>query len=145
MSSCARNITHFLVFVLCAVALRPNLHSFGHTASLPAPPPSRSISVSSVRVCVPVRGVACLASGTACHAACRAQPVLVRWGLGSPPAGYMGRAGGGAVDTSRRKNSKKAFSTLLLPKPTPPSQNETHPIVQVSKNFKKYKKTPFGA
>lgn len=30
-------------------------------------------------------------------------------GLGSPPLGYMGRAGGGVVDTSRRKNSKKTF------------------------------------
>jgi len=111
--------------LLCAVALRPNLHSFGHAPRPPAP-----------------------AAGTICPALAvwyRVQAFRVRWGLGAPPAGYMGSAGGGVVDTSRRKNSKKAFSVFLLPTPTPPSQNETHPIVQVSKNSKKYKKTPFGA
>jgi hypothetical protein len=45
-------------------------------------------------------------------------------GLGSPPLGYMGRAVGGVVDTSRRKNSKKAFSPYPPPlfctkRPTP--------------------------
>nr|DAY97064.1 MAG TPA: DNA-directed RNA polymerase III subunit [Caudoviricetes sp.] len=40
---------------------------------------------------------------------------------------------------------KGVFSGFVLPTPTPPSQNETYLIVQVSKFSEKYKKTPFGA
>nr|DAM27978.1 MAG TPA: hypothetical protein [Caudoviricetes sp.] len=50
----------------------------------------------------------------------------------------MGRAGGGAVDTSRRKNSKKAFflptPSFLLKKP--------YPLLSISKISRKNKKTP---
>ena len=56
-------------------------------------------------------------------------------GLGSPPLGYMGRAGGGVVDTSRRKNSKKAFSL-----PTHPffsAQNAPTPIVNLKNSAQK--------
>lgn len=84
-------------------------------------------------------GAACPASGRVCRAL---RGLLWFWhglrgclrcavcsgalGLGSPPLGYMGRAGGGGVvDTSRRKNSKKAFLFLPTPSflrkiPTPP-------------------------
>lgn len=87
-----------------------------------------------------------LASGTACAAACAVQPVRVRWGLGSPPEGYTGSAGGGAGHARDKIfQRKRRFSAFLLPTPTPPSQIQTNLIVQVSKNSKKYKKTPFGA
>lgn len=52
-------------------------------------------SVPSVRACVSCPAWSVLASGTACAAACDVQAVRVRWGLGSPPAGYTGIAGGG--------------------------------------------------
>jgi hypothetical protein len=85
-------------------------------------------------------GVVCLASGTACAAACGVQTVRVRWGLGSPPAGYMGRAGGWVVDTSRRKNSKKAFSS-----PTHPlfSAKNTPPHIVNLKNSAQKQKDPY--
>ena len=93
-------------------------------------------SMFSVRVCVSGRGTACPASGTACPAACDVQSFRVRWGMGSPPLGYIGRAGGGAVDTSRRKNSKKAFSLPTHPSflhkspPTPYCQSQKFPQKQ---------------
>ena len=72
------------------------------------------------------------------------RPSRCAGGLGSPPAGYTGSAVGG-VGHARDKifQRKRRFSASLSLTPTPPSQNETHPIVQVSKNSKKYKKTPF--
>ena len=84
--------------------------------------------------------------GAACPASGRVQSVRARWELGSPPAGYTGSAGGG-VGHARDKifQRKRRFQGFALPTPTPPSQNETYLIVQVSKNSKKYKKTPFGA
>lgn len=80
-----------------------------------------------------------LVFGMVCSATCRAQSFRVRWGLGSPPAGYMERAGGGAVDTSRRKNSKKAF--LLPTHPLFSAQNIPPPL-PISKISRKNKKTP---
>lgn len=59
--------------------------------------------------------------------------------LGSPPLGYMGRAGGVAVDTSRRKNSKKAF---FLPTNHLFSAQNTPPLLPISKISRKNKKTP---
>lgn len=101
-------------------------------------------SVPSVRACVSCPAWSVLASGTACAAACDVQAVRVRWGLGSPPAGYTGIAGGG-VGHARDKifQRKRRFSGFVLPTPTPPSQNKSYLIVQVSKNSEKYKKTPF--
>ena len=87
--------------------------------------PNLPVQRASVRACVPVRGVVCPASGTVCAGGWG----LHRRGIQRPPS--------------------PARSVALPPKkqkrPTPPSQNETHPIVQVSKNSEKYKKTPFGA
>ena len=83
-------------------------------------------SVSSVRACVSVCGLlwaVCLASGTPCAAACAVQPVRVRWGLGSPPLGYMERARGRVVYSSHRKNSKKAF--FGVPSPHLPHPHKT--------------------
>nr|DAD76637.1 MAG TPA: hypothetical protein [Siphoviridae sp. ctOVO10]DAP46489.1 MAG TPA: hypothetical protein [Caudoviricetes sp.] len=62
----------------------------------------------------------------------------MRWGLGSPPAGYTGSTGGG-VGHARDKifQRKRRFLVPISPTPTPSSQNETHLIVQVSKNSKK--------
>lgn len=40
----------------------------------------------------------CPGSGTVCPVACDVQPFRVCWGLGSPPAGCIGSAGGGAGD-----------------------------------------------
>nr|DAK97442.1 MAG TPA: hypothetical protein [Caudoviricetes sp.] len=59
-------------------------------------------SASSVRACVP-----CLAWSVLPPVVCRRSGCA--GGLGSPPAGYIGSAWGGVVDTSRRKNSKKTF------------------------------------
>lgn len=82
----------------------PYLHSFGHTPRPPAPAavPISRCSVSSVLACVP-----CLAWSTLLLVL-RSRSGCAGVGRGTP-AGYMGRAWGGAVDTSRRKNSKKAF------------------------------------
>jgi len=75
-----------------------------------------------------------------CPAACRVPSFRVRWGLGSPPLGYMGRAGGGVVDTLRRKNSKKAFSI-----PTTPSflHKSPHPLLPISKIPPQKQKDPY--
>ena len=89
-------------------------------------------SVSSVWACVSVRGVVC-------PAACAVQSVRVRLGLESPPLGYMGRAGGGVVAASRRKNSKKGV--LSLPPPLFCSKSP-HPHCQSQKFHRKTKKTP---
>ena len=60
------------------------------------------------------------------------------------PAGHIGSAWGGAGHARDKIfQRKRRFSVFPLPTPTPSSQSETHPIVQVSKNSKKYKKTPF--
>lgn len=103
-------------------------------------------SVSSVRGVCALPCVVCFASSTACPAARYVQAVRVRWGLGSPPAGYTGSAGSG-VGHARDKifQRKSRFSEFVLLTPTPPSQNETYLIVQVSKFSEKYKKAPFGA
>lgn len=120
----------------------PYLHSFGHTQH-PA----------AVTICPawPVwyrvqTGAACPAFGRryamvlVCPAACDVQSVRVRWGLGSPPLGYMGSAGGGVVDTSRRKNSKKAF--LLPTHPLFSAQNALPPIANLKK-FPQKQKNPY--
>ena len=122
-----------------------------HCADTPAPPSFRSTrrGLSGIE-CRPVQRVqrpgvcavcavscvVCLASGTACAAACRVQSVRVRWGLGSPPAGYIAAAKPRPVSPATTEKIKKT---------TPPSQTKTHLIVQVSKFSEKYKKTSFGA
>ena len=115
--------------------------------ALQRPPPSRSprvaclvsgadrCSVSSVWACVSVRrvlhGLPCCLRCAVCSGA------LWLW---SPPAGYIGRAGGWAVDTSRRKNSKKAFSPPAHPLCS--AQNTPTPIVNL-KNFPQKQKDPY--
>lgn len=126
------------------------VHFAGHTARPPAP------AAVTIYLAWPVwhrvqTGAACPASGrrsalvlarpgisgTACAAACAAQPFRVRWsGQESPPAGYTAAAQPCPVSLSTTEKIKKA---------PPPSQNDTHLIVQVSKNSKKYKKAPLGA
>lgn len=104
-------------------------------------------SVCSVRACVLVRGLSwavCLASGTACAAACRVQPVRVRWGWGSPPEGYTRSAGGG-VGHARDKifQRKRRFSGVV--------SQTTHPILTKRnvchcaslQKFQKIQKDPF--
>nr|DAQ34824.1 MAG TPA: hypothetical protein [Caudoviricetes sp.] len=95
-------------------------------------------------------GAACLVSSAdrcsvssvrACRGLCFwvRWPVLLFWGWKlPPPLGYMGRAGGwGGQSLDFRSPRKRRFSAFILPTPTPPSQNETHLIVQVSKFSKK--------
>nr|DAF16059.1 MAG TPA: hypothetical protein [Caudoviricetes sp.] len=93
-------------------------------------------------------GAACPASGRvclyavscmACPAACAVQSVRVRWGWQGSPVGYTGRAGGGVVDTLRRKNSKKAF---LFPTHPLFSAQNAPPLLSISKIPRKNKKTP---
>jgi len=63
------------------------------------------------------------------------------------PSGCAGVQGGTGGAYSRRPAPPGQSRHLRKNKkrPTPPSQNETYLVVQVSKNSKKYKKTPFGA
>jgi hypothetical protein len=103
-------------------------------------------SVPSARACV----VPCMVCPGTCPALVLARPALLSrsgcaggWGLhlwgiwGEPWVGWS---------TPRvEKIQKRRFSGLVPPTPTPPSQNETYLIVQVSKFSEKYKKTPFGA
>lgn len=53
----------------------------------------------------------CVVSCAVCPAVCGSpQSVRVRWGLGSPPAGYMGRAGGvGGQSLDFRSPRKRRF------------------------------------
>ena len=97
-------------------------------------------SVSSVWACVSVRVLlwaVCLASGTACATACDVQAVRVRWRVqGDTGGAYSRRPAPPGQSRHHRKNKKDQ---------PPPSQTKTHPIVQVSKNSKKYKKAPLWA
>lgn len=80
-----------------------------------------------------------LVSGTDCTAVCAVQSFRVRWGH----LGGMGpEAQVGVVSPVSSDQNKKGVS---LANTTPPSQIQTHLIVQVSKNSEKYKKAPFGA
>lgn len=130
----------------------PNLHSFGHAATPSSPPPPsrsarrslsdigcRRCSVPSVRTCV-----SCLVWSALLPVACCCSG---RAGVGGgAPEGYTGNAGGGGGSiVSVEKIQKRRFSGFVLPTPTPPLQNETYLIVQVSKNSEKNKKTPYGA
>lgn len=79
-------------------------------------------SVFSALGCVPCLAWSALASGTAFPAACAVQSVRMRWGLGSPPAGYTAAAQPRPVSPVTTEKIKKAQ------KITPP------PIVNL-KNF----------
>lgn len=85
------------------------VHFAGHTAH---PPASRRRldrpGVSIVRACVSVRGVVCLASGTACPAARAVQSVRVRWGWGLHRRGIWGTPGVGQVSPVTTEKIKKA-------------------------------------
>lgn len=120
----------------------PYLHSFGHAATPSSPPPpSRSArrGLSGIG-CRPVQRVqqpgVCVVPCMGCLAVCAVQSARVRWGLGSPPAGYTAAA---------LPRPVSPVTTEKIKKTTPPSQNETYLIVQVSKNSEKNKKTPYGA
>ena len=132
-----------------------NLLSFGHT---PRPPafrrrPDRPAWPVWYRV---QTGAACPVSGRVCRCVAwpalhLARPALLPVlcslsgcaGAGVSTSGVYGASRGVGWSTPRvEKIQKRRFSEGVLPTPTPPSQNETHPIVQVSKNSKKYKKTP---
>lgn len=118
------------------------VHFAGHTAC--PPPPCRRYdlpgaaclvssvdrcSVSSVRACASVRGVVCLASGTACPAACSVQSIRVRWSGRGAPAGYTTTAQPRPVSLSTTEKIKKA-------------QKTPHPLLSISKISRKNKKTP---
>lgn len=97
-------------------------------------------------------GAACPAFGRVCRAL---SGLLWFWhglrcavcsgalGLGSPPAGYMGRAGGGAVDTSRRKNSKKAFFGVRVANTHPTFTKRNLSDCASLQKFQKIQKDPF--
>ena len=97
---------------------------------------------ASGRVAFALHGLR-LASGAACAAVCRVHFVRVRWGLGSPPLGYMERAGGRAVDTSRRKNSKKAFFGVRAANTHPTFTNPNPSDCAILQKFQKIQKDPF--
>lgn len=138
------------------------VHFSEHIADSPAPAavPIAPRGLSGIR-CRTVQRVQCLGvcralhglpwylprpgSGTACPAACAVQFVRVRWGWGLHLWGIWVAPGVGWSTPRVEKIQKRRFPGFALPRPTPLSQNETHLIVQVSKNSKKYKKTPFGA
>ena len=155
--ACATNVFKNEIYFL-SVAICPNLHSFGRAACPPAHAAGTICPARPVWYRVQT-GAACPASERMCRRVAQSALHLARpaplpvlcslsgcaggWGLHR--RGIQGAPGVGWVDSLRRKNSKKAFSAFLLPTPTTPSQNETHQIVQVSKNSKKYKKTPHEA
>lgn len=129
----------------------PYLHSFGRAAHSPAP---AAILICPARPVLyrgrPVQRVQLLGGRSALAlarpgsgAACDVQPVRVRWGLGLHRRGIWGEPGGGVVDTSRRKNSKKAFSGGCAAN-THPTFTKRHPsdcaILQI---FRKIQKDPF--
>lgn len=116
------------------------VHFAGHTAR---PPASRHwydlqdaaclvssadrCSVYSVRACVPVRDVVCLA-------ACAVQAVRVRWGLGSPPAGYIAAAQPRPVSLSTTEKIKKTHPTFT---------NQNPSDCAILQKFQKIQKDPF--
>lgn len=83
-------------------------------------------------------------SGTACPAACDVQAVRVRWGLGSPPAGYIGSAGGGAGHARDKIfQRKRRFSGVVLPTHTPTSTKRNLSDCASLQKFQKIQKDPF--
>ena len=113
------------------------------------PPPLRSArrGLSGIG-CRPVQRVqrpgVCVVPCVVCPATCYVQAVRVRWGAWVSTGGvYRQRRGGVGHARDKIFQRKRRFSWFVLLTPTPPSQNETYLIVQVSKNSKKYKKTPF--
>lgn len=91
--------------------------------------PGAACLVSSADRCSALGCVPCLAWSALVLARPALLPVMCRLSgyagrCREPPAGYMGRAGSGAVDTSRRKNSKKGVS----PSYPPPLFCAKHPI-----------------
>ena len=121
-----------------------------HCAGTSAPPPSRSArrgmsGIECRRVQRVQRSGVCVVPCVACAAACAVQSVRVCWGLGLHLWGIWGEPGVGWSTPRVEKIQKRRFSVFVLPIPTPPSQNKSYLIVQVSKNSEKYKKTPFGA
>ena len=148
MSSCACNITHFLVFAFARRCVLSASAQF-RTHCLPSSTRRRydlpdaaclassadRCSVSIVRACVP-----CLAWSALLPVMCN--PSGCDGVLGSPPLGYMGRAGGGVVDTSRRKNSKKAFFGVPLANPHPTFTNQNPSDCASLQKFRKIQKGP---
>ena len=63
--------------------------------------------------------------------------------LGSPPAGYTGSTGSGVVDTSRRKNSKKAFFGVRAANTHPTFTNQNPSDCASLQKFRKIQKDPF--
>ena len=121
------------------------LHSFGHVARRYDLPGAACLvsgadrcSVSSVRACVPVRGVVCLASGTACPAACRVRSFRVRWAGVSTSGAYGASRGWGWSIVSVEKIQKRRFLHIT------PSflRKSPRPLLPISKIFRKNKKTP---
>lgn len=115
--------------------------------ALQRPPPVRSSrrGLSGIE-CSPVQRVQLLGGQVpgqtarpGSGAACDVQPARVRWGLGLHLWGIWGEPGGGVVDASRRKNSKKAF---FLPTHPLFSAQNTPPPLPISKISRKNKKTP---
>ena len=136
------------------------VHFGGHVAGSPAPaavPICPAWVVSGIE-CGPVQrvqrpGVCALPCvvcpgicppwfwhGLPCCLCCAVCPGAL--GLGSPPAGYMGRAGGGVVDTSRRKNSKKALLGIHAANTHPTFTNQNSSDCASLQIFRKNKKTP---
>lgn len=88
----------------------------------------------------------CPGSGTACPATCAVQSVRMRWGWGLHRRGIQAALGvGWVMPAIKFFKEKGVFRVSYCKLPTPPSQIRTHPIVQVSKNSEKNKKTPYGA
>ena len=96
-------------------------------------------SVSSVRACVPCLAWSALHLARPALLSVLCSPSGYAGGWGLHLRGIQGAPGVGQVMPAHSETHKKAFFSFI---PTPPSQIKTHSIVQVSKNSKKYKKTP---
>ncbi len=125
------------------------VHFAGHTASPPAPPPSRSTrhGLSGIE-CRPVQrvlhGLPCIWHGLRCCLCCAVRPGALSAGVSTGGA-YSRRPAPPGECRDKIFQRKRRFSEFVLLTPTPPSQNETYLVVQVSKFSEKYKKAPFGA
>lgn len=144
MSSCTRNITHFLVFA-CVRHCAPSKSAQFRTHCTPS-------SAAAVTIC-PARpiwyrvqtGAARSASGRVCRAlhglpCCLLCAVcLGALGCRESPAGYIAAAQPRPVSSAKNLQNKKGVLSL----PTPSFLRKTpHPHLNLSKFSRKNKKTP---
>lgn len=87
--------------------------------------------------------VVCLASGTACPAACAVQSVRVRWGLGLHLWGIWGEPGVGQVMPAIKFFKEKGVFGVPLANTHPTFTNQNPSNCAILQKFQKIQKDPF--